>query len=61
MVDISVKTWRKNGVEVIDFNIFKAINEIHKHINKSTKNFVIDDVKKLSKARSKLFNNQYSI
>ena len=44
-----------------DFNCFKAINKIHRHINKSTrkltKKFVIDDVKRLLKAGSKFSNN----
>ena len=32
-----------------DFNIFKAINKIHRHMFKSTKKFVIDDTKRLLK------------
>ena len=48
-----------------DFNIFMAINEIHRHIKKSTKKlaeestkkFIIDNVEKLLKTRSNFINN----
>ena len=29
-----------------NFNIFREINKIHRHINKSTKNLLIDDFSK---------------
>ena len=48
-----------------DFNIFKALNEIHRHITKSTekltkkstKKSIIDDAKTLLKATSEFSNN----
>ena len=32
--------------DAIDFNIFKEINKIHRHIKKSSKNFLIDKISK---------------
>ena len=42
-----------------DFNIFKEINKIHRHIKKSTKKFLID---KISKRMLKLeFKSNHSV
>ena len=40
------------------FNIFKAINEIYRHIKKSTKNFLIDKIlKRLLELGFKLYHS----
>ena len=37
-----------------DFNIFKAINKIHRHIKKITKKSLIDDAEKLTRMEKQL-------